>query len=58
MMHYMTYLIPFQNFPLLIIGPETWDSLELYWDLYLVTLLFGVLGLMIIMRRPNSQVII
>jgi len=38
-----------------IIGPETWDSLELYWDLYLVTLLFGVLGLMIIMRRPNSQ---
>jgi len=39
----------------LIIGPETWDSLELYWDLYLVSLLFLVLGLMLILRRPNSQ---
>merc|ERR1712142_501706 len=39
----------------LIVGPETWDSLELYWDLYLVTVLFVVLGIMLGMRRPNSQ---
>jgi len=38
-----------------IIGPETWESLELYWDLYLVSLLFAALGLMLILRRPNSQ---
>ncbi|XP_023332265.1 protein sel-1 homolog 1 [Eurytemora carolleeae] len=39
----------------IIVGPETWDSLELYWDLYLVSLLFLVLGLMLILRRPPNQ---
>jgi len=38
-----------------IIGPETWDSIELYWDLYLISILSLVLGLMLILRRPNSQ---
>jgi hypothetical protein len=35
-------------------GPETWDSLELYWDLYLVSILFLVLGLLLILRRPTN----
>ena len=34
-------------------GPETWDTLELYWDLYLLTLLLGLLGLVMVLRRPR-----
>ena len=34
-------------------GPETWDTLELYWDLYLLTVLLGLLGLVMVLRRPR-----
>ena len=34
-------------------GPETWDLLELYWDLYLLTVLLGMLGLVMVLRRPR-----
>ena len=34
-------------------GPETLDTLELYWDLYLLTLLLGLLGLVMVLRRPR-----
>jgi len=37
----------------ILIGPETWDTLELYWDLYLLTVLLGLLGLVIVLRRPR-----
>merc|ERR1712045_196651 len=37
----------------ILIGPETWDTLELYWDLYLLTLLLGLLGLVMVLRRPR-----
>ena len=36
-------------------GPETWDTLELYWDLYLLTLLLGLLGLVMVLRRPRQM---
>ena len=36
-------------------GPETWDTLELYWDLYLLTVLLGLLGLVMVLRRPRIQ---
>ena len=35
------------------LGPETWDTLELYWDLYVLTLLLGLLGLVMVLRRPR-----
>ena len=38
----------------LLTGPETWDTLELYWDLYLLTLLLGLLGLVMVLRRPRQ----
>merc|ERR1711892_725952 len=38
----------------ILIGPETLDSLELYWDLYLLTLLLGLLGLVMVLRRPRQ----
>jgi len=38
----------------ILIGPETWDTLELYWDLYLLTLLLGLLGLVMVLRRPRQ----
>ena len=37
-----------------VLGPETWDTLELYWDLYLLTLLLGLLGLVMVLRRPRQ----
>ena len=37
----------------LSLGPETWDTLELYWDLYLLTLLLTLLGLVMVLRRPR-----
>lgn len=38
----------------ILIGPETWDTLELYWDLYLLTLLLTLLGLVMVLRRPRQ----
>jgi len=38
----------------ILIGPETWDSLELYWDLYLLSLLVCLLGLLMVVRRPRQ----
>jgi len=35
-----------------VLSPEAWARLELYWDLYLLTLLVGVLGVVIFLRRP------
>jgi len=37
----------------ILIGPETWDTIELYWDLYLLTVLLGLLGLVMVLRRPR-----
>jgi len=38
----------------LLIGPDTWDMLVTYWDLYLLTLLLGLLGLVMVLRRPRQ----
>ena len=35
------------------ISPETWAKLELYWDIYLLTVLIGLLGLVLLVRRPR-----
>ena len=37
------------------ISPETWAKLELYWDIYLLTLLVGLLGVVLIVRRPRNN---
>ena len=37
----------------MLIGPETWDTQELYWDLYLLTLLLTMLGLVMVVRQPR-----
>ena len=42
-----------QLFIPLLSGPETWDTMELYWDLYLLTVLLGLLGLVMVLRRPR-----
>lgn len=39
----------------ILIGPETWDNMELYWDLYLLTVLLGLLGLVMVLRRPRMH---
>merc|ERR1712240_995196 len=39
----------------ILIGPETWDTLELYWDLYLLSLLLGLLGILMLLRRPRQR---
>ena len=36
-------------------GPETWDTLELYWDLYLLSILLGLLGILMLLRRPRLR---
>ena len=36
----------------ILLSPDTLATLELYWDLYLITLFLGLLGLIIFMRRP------
>jgi len=38
----------------ILIGPETWDSLEMYWDLYLLSLMVGLLALLMVFRRPRQ----
>ncbi len=38
-----------------VLGPETWASLEMYWDLYLLTVLLGLLGLLLLTRRPRMR---
>merc|ERR1719367_1597354 len=37
-----------------ILGPELLARLELYWDLYLITVLLGLLGILLFVRRPRA----
>merc|ERR1712223_1868096 len=37
------------------ISPEIYAKLELYWDIYLLTILVGLLGLVLLVRRPRPQ---
>lgn len=39
-----------------ILSPDTLAKLELYWDVYLITLLIGLLGILVFARRPRRQV--
>merc|ERR1712242_284917 len=39
----------------ILIGPETMDSLQSYWDLYLLSLLLGLLGILMLLRRPRLR---
>ena len=36
-------------------GPETMESLQTYWDLYLLSLLLGLLGILMLLRRPRQR---
>merc|ERR1712223_1795738 len=38
-----------------ILGPELLARLELYWDVYLITVLIGLLGVLVFARRPRRQ---
>lgn len=38
----------------ILIGPENWELLATYWDLYLLSLLVGLLGIVVLMRRPRG----
>ena len=38
-----------------VISPETWATLELYWDMYLLTVLIGLLAILLLMRRPGGR---
>ena len=38
-----------------ILGPELMAKLELYWDVYLITVLVGLLGVLVFARRPRRQ---
>merc|ERR1719216_855153 len=37
------------------ISPDIYAKLELYWDIYLLTVLVGLLGLVLLVRRPRVQ---
>ena len=37
------------------ISPEIYAKFELYWDIYLLTVLVGLLGLVLLVRRPRVQ---
>ena len=37
------------------ISPEWKTRIELYWDLYLLTMLVGVLGILLFIRRPRLR---
>merc|ERR1719188_984590 len=37
------------------ISPDIYAKLELYWDIYLLTILVGLLGLVLLVRRPRQQ---
>ena len=37
------------------ISPDIYAKLELYWDIYLLTVLVGLLGLVLLVRRPRAQ---
>merc|ERR1719192_396947 len=37
------------------ISPDIYAKLELYWDIYLLTILVGLLGLVLLVRRPRPQ---
>merc|ERR1719245_200539 len=37
------------------ISPDIYTKLELYWDIYLLTVLVGLLGLVLLVRRPRPQ---
>ena len=36
------------------ISPDLYAKLELYWDIYLLTLLVGILGVVLLVRRPRA----
>lgn len=36
------------------ISPDLYAKLELYWDIYLLTLLVGLLGVVLLVRRPRA----
>jgi len=38
----------------ILIGPETWDSLEMYWDIYLLSLMVALVAFLMILRRPRQ----
>jgi len=37
------------------ISPDIYAKLELYWDIYLLTLLVGLLGVVLLVRRPRGD---
>merc|ERR1719430_1110329 len=39
----------------ILIGPETMESLQSYWDLYLLSILLGLLGILMLLRRPRLR---
>merc|ERR1719431_1684847 len=39
----------------ILLGPETMDSLQTYWDLYLLGILLALLGLLMLLRRPRLR---
>ena len=38
-----------------ILSPDTLAKIELYWDVYLITLLMGLLGILVFARRPRRR---
>jgi len=44
-----------QNYKIATLSPETWAKLELYWDLYLLSVLVGLLGVVVFIRRTAGQ---
>ena len=44
----------FQSFKVTI-SPDIYAKLELYWDIYLLTLLVGLLGVVLLVRRPRGD---
>ena len=36
-----------------ILSPEILAKIELYWDVYLITVLIGLLGVLVLARRPR-----
>jgi SEL1 protein len=37
------------------LSPDRQAMLELYWDLYLLTMLVGILGILLFIRRPRLR---
>ena len=51
----ITYII--KNWPnhSVTLSPETWAKIELYWDLYLLSVLVGFLGIVVFLRRTGAR---